>query len=240
MKKSKIILKTIVIIIVWNLVFIPILYFAYMNRVENTFKYVRDYTLNSKVLEKEIGKIEKVRFNNFMQWISSKNSESCIKLNVTTKDRKYNVCAILHSDKFKNKDDIKIIGYFIDDKKIEIPEKISKTMIIISDKMEKTSYSISDLETKSNMIDTYKEIINSNSIQSEIKKTYSNVQDIELEKYGDTDIFSVIYSCKQNKEKECIDINKQYVSSFINIIDDMYNVNSSILEQTIISSRVVE
>ena len=59
-KSKKTILLIIGIIILWNFVFIPIIYFAYMNRVENTFESVKDSAINSKVLENEIGKVKKI------------------------------------------------------------------------------------------------------------------------------------------------------------------------------------
>lgn len=239
---KKIILSIIEIIILWNLLFIPIIYFAYMNRVENSFKTIKDSVINSKVLEKEIGKVKKVKFNNFMQWISSKDNESCVKVKVTTEDKKYNVCAILATDEIEKIEDVKVIGYFINGKKyeetVQNKEKVSiSTFMINSRDGEKSFYSSNDLAPDNNLFNTYKEIINSESIKNKIKQKYHNITDIQLTQEKDTGILRATYVCEEYTYEECIDINNQYISLFINIIDDVYNVDASIIDSATISIR---
>lgn len=242
-KNKKIILLIIGIIILWNFVFISIIYFVYMSRVENTFKSVKDSTINSKVLENEIGKVKKVKFNNFMQWISSRNNESCIKIKVYTKDKKYNVCAILATDKIEKIEDVKVTGYFINGKKyeevVQNKEKVSiSTFMVNSRDGDEASYSSNDLEIDTNLFNTYKEIINSKSVKNKLKQKYSDIIDIELGQVKDTGILKAIYVCKEHSENECIDINNQYVSLFIDNIVDIYNVdNVSIVDSATIFVR---
>lgn len=242
-KNKKIILLIIGIILLWNFVFISIIYFVYMSRVENTFKSVKDSTINSKVLENEIGKVKKVKFNNFMQWISSRDNESCIKIKVYTKDKKYNVCAILATDKIEKIEDVKVTGYFINDKKyeeaVQNKEKVSiSTFMVNSRDGDEASYSSNDLEIDTNLFNTYKEIINSKSVKNKIKQKYSDIIDIELGQVKDTGILKAIYVCKEHSESECIDINNQYVSLFIDNIVDIYNVdNVSIVDSATIFVR---
>ncbi|MBQ7105427.1 MAG: hypothetical protein IJN90_06185 [Bacilli bacterium] len=100
-----------------------ILYFSYMNRVERLFKPVKEAVLESEVLNKELGTIKKAKFNNFMQWISQKNNEKCIKMKITTKKGKENICVILYTDKIENESDLKVIGYYINDKRYEEENK---------------------------------------------------------------------------------------------------------------------
>lgn len=236
-KNKNLILTIIVIIILWNLVFIPIIYFAYMNRVENTFKSVKDSAINSKALENEIGKVKKVKFNNFMQWISSKENESCVKIKVTTEDKKYNICAILATDEIEKIENVKVTGYFINDKKYEeLVQKISSSTFIVNIDEKKDLYSSSDLSVDDNLLNTYKEIINSTTIKNEIKKKYSNIINIELEKVNDTGMLRAIYVCENHNDSECIDINNQYVSLFVDNIKDIYNIDDALVIDTAIVS----
>ncbi len=121
-KKKNIIILVVCIVSFW-IISGFILYFSYMNRVERLFKPVKEAVLESEVLNKELGTIKKAKFNNFMQWISQKNNEKCIKMKITTKKGKENICVILYTDKIENESDLKVIGYYINDKRYEEENK---------------------------------------------------------------------------------------------------------------------
>ena len=71
----------------------------YYLRVDQTFSKARDDTKNSIILNKTLGKIEKVKYNNYL-------------MKVYTKDKKYKVCVILNEENY-----LEIpIGYVIDNK----------------------------------------------------------------------------------------------------------------------------
>ena len=87
--------KIVIILILWFSCCSIILYFLYMNRVENAFGNIKEETKNSMVLEKKLGKIQEVKFNNFMRWISKEQGKDCIKLTVKRKNKKYSICTII-------------------------------------------------------------------------------------------------------------------------------------------------
>ena len=111
MKQTKIIIG----LVIWLGCCSIILYFLYMNRVESAFGDIKEKTKNSNVLEKELGKIQKVKFNNFMSWISKEQGKDCIKLIVKTQNKKYNICAIIE----QQEETYNTTGYIIGDKIIK-------------------------------------------------------------------------------------------------------------------------
>lgn len=107
--------KIVIFLVIWFSCCSIILYFLYMSRVEKAFKNIKEETKNSTVLEKQLGKIQEVKFNNFMKWISNEQGKDCIKLTVKTKNKKYNICTIIE----KQEKSYHTTGYIIDDKIIK-------------------------------------------------------------------------------------------------------------------------
>lgn len=94
-----------VIFFILFLILMLILYCFYMINVDAAFNNVKEDIYNSKILEAHIGKVKKVKYNNFLQWISKVKDEKCIKLKViTTDNKKYNICALVEekNNKFQN------------------------------------------------------------------------------------------------------------------------------------------
>jgi len=84
----------------------------YYLRVDQTFSKARDDTKNSIILNKTLGKIEKVKYNNYLIWLTEKKGYECVPMKVYTKDKKYKVCVILNEENY-----LEIpIGYVIDNK----------------------------------------------------------------------------------------------------------------------------
>lgn len=119
-------------------------------------------------------------------------------------------------------------------------EKISVSTLIINSNNTHNSISINDLTIDNNLLITYNKIINSKNVKKEIKEKFSNVKEIELEKIEDTEIIKTIYVCDKKNEKECIDINNEYVYLFSNVINDIYNVNISIVDKATITTRIIK
>lgn len=108
MKKQTLILVSAILII--YLLLCLLLFNMYMKRVEKAFKNIKEDTEQSAFLEKEIGKIQKVKFNNFMKWISHKKGKECIEMSVSTSNDKYNICVIIE----KKNQGYESKGYIID------------------------------------------------------------------------------------------------------------------------------
>ena len=92
---------TITAICLWFLVIGSLYYIFYMKRVDDTF-----------AKNKELGKITKVKYDNFLLWISTKKGYNFIKLKVYTKDKVYKVCSILKDFSYETD----TIGYIINNK----------------------------------------------------------------------------------------------------------------------------
>lgn len=125
------------------------------------------------------------------------------------------------------------------DKTVLTTEKISVSTIGVSQN-DDAIITTSDIIITENMLETFRDVINSNSIKSEIKKQYSGVKDIELEQIYDTGAIRAIYICDEREEQECIDINNKYIEQFIKNIGQVYNVNVVFIDKASISTRVVE
>ena len=107
-------LKLLIIVsIIIPFLVIGILYYVfYMKRVDATFSKNKQDTFNSIVLNKELGKITKVEYNNFLVWISNEKGYNCVKFKVYTKDKMYKVCSILKDFSYKTD----TIGYIVNNK----------------------------------------------------------------------------------------------------------------------------
>ena len=84
----------------------------YYFRLDQSFSKARDDTKKSIILNKELGKIEKVKYNNYIIWETEKLGYECVPMKVYTKNKKYNVCVILNEKNFLELP----IGYIIDNK----------------------------------------------------------------------------------------------------------------------------
>ena len=110
-KKYKI---PIIIIVVFFLVCSISYYFVYMQRVNQTFYPIIEIMQNSEVIKDNFGEVKKIKYNNFLKWISNKNGEECIEVKLITKDnKKYNICVALD----KNDNYRTITGYIFKNKK---------------------------------------------------------------------------------------------------------------------------
>lgn len=107
-KKKKLIIS---IIMLWFIIFGIIIYFSYMSRVDKTFYHIKEIAQDSKVLEHELGTIKKIKYDNFMQWVSEVDDYKCLKLRIYTNKGMYKVCAIIDDKDIKTIDDIKVDGY---------------------------------------------------------------------------------------------------------------------------------
>lgn len=117
-------------------------------------------------------------------------------------------------------------------------EKVSMSTFIINRNNDmNTSYSSKDLMIDNSLISTFIEVINSSGIKNEIKQEYSKINDIELQMRNNTGIIQAIYICEDYSEKDCIDINNKYVSLFVDKIDEVYNVEASVIDQASITMR---
>ena len=110
-KKYKI---PIIIIVVFFLVCSISYYFVYMQRVNQTFYPIIEIMQNSEVIKDNFGEVKKIKYNNFLKWISNKNGEECVEVKLITKDnKKYNICVALD----KNDNYRTITGYIFKNKK---------------------------------------------------------------------------------------------------------------------------
>lgn len=82
---------------------------SYMARVESVFGDIREEAKDSYVLEEELGEIQDVKFDNYMQWISQDQGEDCVKMVVVTKDNRYPICTMVE----KNNQEYYSTGYII-------------------------------------------------------------------------------------------------------------------------------
>ena len=110
--KKKDVFKIIIGFSIWFLVMGILYYIFYMQRVETTFSKAKVDTKNSIVLNSVIGKIENVKYNNFLIWMSQKEGYECVPMKVYTKNKNYKVCVILNEEDFKEKP----IGYIVNNK----------------------------------------------------------------------------------------------------------------------------
>ena len=104
----------IIIIVVFFLVCSISYYFVYMQRVNRTFHPIIEIMQNSEVIKDNFGEVKKIKYNNFLKWISNKNGEECVEVKLITKDnKKYNICVALD----KNDNYRTITGYIFKNKK---------------------------------------------------------------------------------------------------------------------------
>ncbi len=104
----------IIIIVVFFLVCSISYYFVYMQRVNQTFYPIIEIMQNSEVIKDNFGEVKKIKYNNFLKWISNKNGEECVEVKLITKDnKKYNICVALD----KNDNYRTITGYIFKNKK---------------------------------------------------------------------------------------------------------------------------
>lgn len=106
---------------------------------------------------------------------------------------------------------------------------------------DQTKYSDSYLTTHSNLIDNYRVILKSDSVKNEVKKTYSNVGDIEVETEENSNSMTLIYVCDKNSEEDCIKIINKYFEVFKNKITSIYKVNDVFtIDGAYITTRTVK
>ncbi len=125
---------------------------------------------------------------------------------------------------------------------IRIEQKIAKlTFAIDIDAEEKSSYSVQDLTIDKNLLGSIVSIINSEAVKKKVQTKYSNVNNIEIEKIGDSNSFKLIYVCENYSEKECIEIVNKYYEAFKENITNIYKINDIyIIDETTIDTRITE
>jgi len=122
-----------------------------------------------------------------------------------------------------------------------VTQKIATTTFLISYNKSENSITTKDIMINEELLNTYREIINSQSVKNKVKETYPNVKDIELEAVQNTEMLRAIYVCEDYNENDCIEITNKYVSAFADVITDIYQVdNIYILDKASISTRVVD
>ena len=109
-KKTRLIIG---VILLWFIIFGIILYNSYMSRVDKNFHHIKEIAQDSKVLKQELGTIKKIKYNNFMQWVSEIDNYKCLKLKIYTNKGTYKVCAIIDDKDIKTIDELKVDGYLI-------------------------------------------------------------------------------------------------------------------------------
>ena len=125
---------------------------------------------------------------------------------------------------------------------ITIEQKIAQlTFAIDINAEEKTSYSEQDLTIDKNLFGSIVSIINSETIKKKVKEEYPNVNNIEIEKIGDSNSFKLIYVCENYSEKECIEIVNKYYEVFKENMTTIYRINDIyIIDGATIETRVIE
>ena len=72
----------------------------YYIRIDQTFSKAKEDTKNSVILNKKLGKIEKVKYNNYLIWETKMKGYECVPMKVYTKNKKYYVCVILNENNY--------------------------------------------------------------------------------------------------------------------------------------------
>lgn len=124
---------------------------------------------------------------------------------------------------------------------IKINQKIAVSTFIINSNSAENSISTSNITINTNLLSTYRELINSRTVQNEVRKEYPNAGNIELETLNDTGVLKAIYICDNYSEAECIKILNKYIKIFGEKVVEIYNINNiSILDSASITTRLVE
>lgn len=130
------------------------------------------------------------------------------------------------------------------DRDEEIIENADKTekktvyaMVIVSkdDNKNVSTTDANDSNVRKQMFETYRELINSNAIKSEVEKKYSKVGNVEMEFIEETELIKVIYTCDNHSDEECKDILKQYLTVFSKKIEELYGEKMYIIDEPEIS-----
>ncbi len=115
-KKRTIFFIILGIVILWNMMFFPLWYMAYMNRSNRTFQSVVHHAKKSTLLQTKLGDINTVELHNFMKWISTENGKKCVEAIVKGEKKTKNVCIMIKEDEDDTLEPIKTVGYIIDGK----------------------------------------------------------------------------------------------------------------------------
>lgn len=125
---------------------------------------------------------------------------------------------------------------------ITIEQKIAQlTFAIDTNAEEKKSYSEQDLTIDKNLFESIIAIINSETVKNKVKEEYPNVNNIEIERIENSNLFKLIYVCDNYSEKECIEIANKYYESFKENITTIYRINDIyIIDEATIGTRIIE
>ena len=122
-----------------------------------------------------------------------------------------------------------------------IKQKVVEVNFLVVNEDSKNSISQDDLTISDGLLQTYREIINSQTIKDRIKEKYPNINDIELERVPNTAVIKAIYVCDYYNEKECIEIANEYIKAFSERLPEIYNIeNIYILDRASITNREIE
>lgn len=122
-----------------------------------------------------------------------------------------------------------------------IKQKVVEASFLVVNEDSKNSISQDDLTISDGLLQTYREIINSQTIKDRIKEKYPNINDIELERVPNTAVIKAIYVCDYYNEEECIEITNEYIKEFSERLSEIYNIkNIYIFDRASITNREIE
>ncbi len=117
MKKRKFIIGLICLTI-----FFVLFYYIFLGyKIRSNFSSLKTEMYSSTILSKEVGNINKIYFDNYINWYDNYNGEKCIKFNLYNKNKKkIDICTLIwvYNDVENNKSELKALGYILNDNKI--------------------------------------------------------------------------------------------------------------------------
>ncbi len=96
--RKNLILKIIIFIVCWNIIFLPILYISAKNRAYRILNPYIQETKSSIVINNEFGEVKKVKINSIFNYSKKKKNHSCIEMKIITNKGLYDICTIGEKD----------------------------------------------------------------------------------------------------------------------------------------------
>lgn len=96
--KNNPVLIVILFIVCWNLLFAPILFISAKHRANRVLNPYIQELKNSIVINKEFGKVKKVKVSNIINYSKRKMKHACFGMKVTTNSGKYDICIIAENN----------------------------------------------------------------------------------------------------------------------------------------------
>ncbi len=185
--------KTIIIIII--LMFLSATFYqVYMMRSKSVYGIWIEEVKQSPILNKKFGKIEEVKMNNFLSWSSKKKGYKCVKMQVITKEEKYNICKVISQEEY---------------------------IYIVNDKIYEDIYSLSNFiileDREVNFYDDFENYFINNLRSDEERLKYSR-----LIKNNDN-TFKYSTNCEYEQEDKCAEKNRKLLDEIIKSIGNNYS-----------------